>query len=190
MRQAKLKQDIEDNVDTRGLVELLKDSTEPLDELLDFMFQSVEELEYTSRDGFIPHSHNKGGVDFIGITSIKDLYYSGSHHDTNIEVHVNECFNYEEKELKENHPELKFGSDEYYEKLDEYLEYEGNQLAFRVRIMYEGDGVIMVHSGWDLDGPYFRWTNKTDLEQKIKFKDKRDLKPKLRKAIEKAIKKM
>jgi hypothetical protein len=56
-------------------------------------------------------------------------------------------------------------------------------VAFRVRIMYEGENTVMVRAGWDNDAPCFRWTNKSEFEKEIKFKTKADLKAKLSKLI-------
>ncbi len=54
-------------------------------------------------------------------------------------------------------------------------------LAKRVRAMYEGNGILVLHYGIDNDAPYYRWNSKS-LEIELKFKSKAELKAKLQTA--------
>ena len=60
---------------------------------------------------------------------------------------------------------------------------EYNEVAFRVRAMYEGNGVLKVFVGFDYDAPYFRWKNSAKKEYEIKFKTLKDLEKKLNKLL-------
>lgn len=188
----KLKDKSEDNVNTRGLIDLLTNSVTDLNIPFETFNESVSQLEFERRDGFIPFGHNRGGIDFITYVDILSLYGSGYHIGTKIENFVYDQVTEAFSEAVKQNPDLNENNEKDREKLyeisDESLMDEYSLLAWRIRIMYEGNGLVMIYSGWDKDAPYFRWQGKTDLEQKIKFKDKRDLKAKLKKAIQKAIK--
>lgn len=177
--------DIEDNVETMGLIPIFKECIESLDLSLDFDYSSKEEFEYRRRDGFIPHSHNKGGIDFIGITSLSSLIGSGSHFNTSIEDNVNTSWEEEIKNAEESFKEekIEYTDDDIYDRAYDHGCDEYNGYAFRVRIMYEGNNKVCVHYGWDLDAPYYRWKNKTKGEFEISFKTISGLRRQLNKIL-------
>lgn len=179
----------EDNVETKGIQELLIETLKNIENDLpiDFSYVNVETIEYQRRDGFIPHSWNRGGADLIAFTDMRSLHGSGKHYNTKIEDHVNKVYAQEEEDLTLEFPDIKNGSDEFYELLDERLTDEYNALAWRIRIMYEGNNTITVYSGWDTDAPYFRWKDRTDFEKSFQFTNKKDLQKKLIKILIKAV---
>jgi hypothetical protein len=183
-----------DNVVTKGYQDILLESLEDLDIPFDAYNTVVEPLEFESRDGFWAHDRNRGGADFIAFTTTGFLHGSGEHTSTSIENRIEEEYESIWKDTLADNPELDPNNESHlndlYEALDNTLNNDYCGQAFRIRLMYEGNGVLLVHSGWDNDAPYFRWSNKTDLEQEIKFKTKSELKQKLVKAIAKALKKL
>ncbi len=101
-------------------------------------------LEYKSRDGFIPYSHNCGGVE--------------------LGLHVPECEKYDWDFLE-------FGemTEEYHRDIDPY-ENEGELDAYlRIILKFEGiddEGNLQFYfnvSGGNNDAPYFRVSNMPDL---------------------------
>lgn len=183
-----------DNVRTKKLEKLLGEAVTGLDLGIDFHSINISELDFERYDGFIPHAHNRGGIDLIAITTIGSLVGSGEHIGTKAETYAEESYNDDWNQIVKDNPEL---NQEIESDLEQLYNLQGdslyddyNGLAFRIRIMYEGDGEMCVHSGWDEDAPYFRWKCNTDLVQEIKFKTKKELRVKLKKAIAKAIKGM
>jgi|ERR1019366_2033060 hypothetical protein len=171
-----------DNVETKKLILLLTEFLESLNIRFDG-YNQIEPLEFRSRDGFSAFDRNRGGMDFISITDNASLIGSGYHSGTSIEKIINDSFETTLNEVKLEYPDL--NEEEQYDKTYEIESNDYNGQAFRVRLMYEGNNTLVVHAGWDHDAPYFRWSNKSELEKVIKFKNKRDLKTKLNKLIKK-----
>ena len=171
-----------DNVETKKLLPIFKTFLEGLDIRVDG-HTSIEEFEFRSRDGFSAFDHNRGGVDLIVITDNASLIGSGYHMGTSIEKHVEETFNETQDQVRNDNPD--FTDEEVFDKTYEIESDEYAGQAFRVRLMYEGDGVLVVYAGWDHDAPYYRWSNSPELEIEIKFKNKTELKAKLKKIAKK-----
>lgn len=171
-----------DNVETKKLVPILEQFLEKID--LSFEGSTeITELEYISRDGFSAFDRNRGGMDLICITDNASLICSGYHCGTSIETEVNESFDNTCKKVKEDNPE--FTEDRVFEEAYNIESDVCSGQAFRVRLMYEGENTLVIHAGWDKDAPYFRWSNASELEAVIKFKNKNDLKTKLNKILKK-----
>lgn len=174
-----------DNVETKKLLPLIKEFLEKVDINFETQQTMLEPFEFRSYSGFAAYDHNRGGMDLIAITNDAYLLGSGTHFGTSIEKHVQDSHDSAAKQVLEDYPNLKDGSDEFYEKLDEILMDDYSGQAFRVRVMYEGNNVLRVYAGWDHDAPYFRWSNSPEFKKTIKFKNKRDLKAKLNKLLKK-----
>lgn len=169
----------EDNIETvAGLKEALTDWIQSLSQPFNDGNIQVEELEYLSRSGFFAHSHNRGGVDLINITSRSFLIGSGEHFGLIIEDQITESENEDYKRIKEENP--KASDEEISDMVYESGQDDYESVAFRVRAMYEGDGVVCIHAGYDNDAPYFRWSGKTHFEKEIKFKTISGLKRQLK----------
>ena len=173
----------EDNVNTKNLLPLIKEFLEKVDINFDSMNTTIEEFEFESYSGFSAFHHNRGGMDLIAITTNGYLIGSGTHIGTSIEKQVEDSYSAICKQAVEEG--LVDGTDKFYERVDSYQNDDYSGQAFRVRLMYEGDNTLVVYAGWDDDAPYFRWSNKPELEKTIKFKNKRDLKTKLNKLLKK-----
>lgn len=176
----------EDNVITKGILPILTKFVDELEIPFEGYGRHVEELEFESRDGFIPYSHNRGGVDLFDMTDIGSLIGSGEHYHLNIRDMVDDRYNELYEEIAKEHTDTE--SDEFYNAVSDAAgnEYEG--IAWRVRIMYNGDNKLTIFAGFDDEAPYFRWYRKCDFEKVIKFKNKTDLKQKL-KAIKSKVEK-
>jgi hypothetical protein len=113
-----------------------------------FQFETVE---YKSRDGFIAHSHNCGGIEIRAI--------------------VPKCgeYNFDFLEFGEYEEQEKGQSDEDYDRQRDIEEYEGHLDAqLRVWLKFEGieDGTLKFYlyaGGGNGDAPYFRTKYETDL---------------------------
>jgi hypothetical protein len=188
MNTAKRLKDLEiaDNVETQKLYPILEDFLSKIKLPFDDAYgraELISKLEFRSRDGFTPFAHNQGGMDLLAVTDDFSLVASGEYIGLKIETQVQANYDSAWKEVQENYPEL--SEDAKLEKLDDQLRDDYSGVAYRVRVMYEGAGVLMVYAGYDDDAPYFRWTNAADVELKIKFKNKRELKTKLGAALKK-----
>ncbi len=171
-----------DNVDTKGLIPLLTEFVNNVDNNFDG-YKTIDTIEYQRCDGFIPFDHNRGGIDLILITNNAFLIGSGYHFGTSIETKVEASYNKTEDEVRKENPTL--SDEEIHDKVFEIEADDYSGQAFRVRIMYEGDNTLTVFAGWDDDAPYYRWSNKAEFEKTIEFKNKSDLKTKLNKLLKK-----
>jgi hypothetical protein len=98
---------------------------------------------------------------------------------------VNEQYDETYKNVVTENPSLETDSNAFYEALDSSFCSDYDTVAFRVRAMYEGSGLLVVHVGYDKDAPYFRWSCKAHQEIEIKFKTIAGLKRKLKALIKK-----
>jgi hypothetical protein len=167
-----------DNVETEGLLPIFQ---EFVDELVDHIDGNVGEpdiIEFRHRDGFIPSRYNKGGIDFISYNTVAGMIGSGAHMGTWIEQKIEELYNNDYDETKKENPNLTEEQlfDLVYERNDD--DYSG--VAYRVRVMYEGDNKVAIHYGFDFDAPYYRWGGNDIKTIEINFKNKSDLKRKLK----------
>lgn len=168
-----------DNIDTHPEMKaILKDWIESLESPLYEAENRIDEIEWNSRDGFIAHSHNRGGFELFSMQSIAHLIGSG-YIPKSISDRVTEIESDEYKEIKEDHPE--FNDEQLGDAVYESLSNEYSYVGYHVRIMYEGANVLCIHSGFDFDAPYFRWNGRAENQIEIKFKTIADLKKKLAK---------
>jgi len=166
-----------DNVDTKGLLPTFRQFVESIDMPVDGFVVEVKDMEWQRRDGFIPADHNRGGIDLIVVTDIASMIGSGTHTGTTIDEFCEKeywgCYEY----VKANNPEL--DEEEILDTTDGIMSDDYCHLAWRVRIMYNGNNQVSVYVGWDTDGPYFRWKRQHDSEYQIQFTDSQDLTKKL-----------
>lgn len=111
-----------------------------------FYHSNINELEHEARSGFIPGIHNKGGFDLLCFADIDTI--AGD--DFSVSEQCESLFEHILKDIKEDNPEL--------DEEDLYFAYrEGeNDIAFRVRVMFNGES-LDIFAGWDFDAPYYRW---------------------------------
>lgn len=174
-----------DNFETHGLEAIIRDWLQhdvstPFDASV-----KIEPFEFKRRDGFIPHSHNKGGLDLYTITAVSYLMGSGEHFGTAIEQWTEDSWDRARKDLleqaKERGETVDADSDEFYDSVYDYCSDDYETVAWRVRVMYEGNGKLTVFAGYDTDAPYFRFSGPFSslFEQSITFKTLSGLKRQL-----------
>lgn len=179
-----------DNIDTTiGLKEIIKDFIDSIELKVPFEgHNQTEELEFWSRSGFAAFNSNRGGFDLINISNISHIINSGEHIGKTIQDYVDKIYKNEIKDLLKEVPQLKENySDEFYNELDSRLQNEYNDIAWRVRIMYNGNKTLTIYAGYDKDAPYFRWREKADIELVIRYKTLNGLKRQLKDITEKII---
>lgn len=137
---------------------------------LEFSSDRIEGIHCRSCDGFIPYSHNKGGL--IGRSCHMNSHLLGSGYDYGNNM-IQSWSEEQNSSYKEEHPrKFRFieqvwsgkrkESDMYQTVLDHYYEYvDGNSeydtTQFEVRFMVTSDGTIDVDVfGATKDAPYFR----------------------------------
>lgn len=182
----------EDNINTKNLKSTVKAFLKALDTKAfkhDGHTLELDELEFESRDGFIAYDHNRGGMDLINLVTYSEIENNSCGSTKAISDFVQRQY---ENMLKDHPNYNKMTEDEQFETYDAYMGHENdNYIGRRIRVMYEGNNVLCVHYGFDMDAPYFRWTEANGDETnmiEIKFKNKVDLKKQLVKAGKKIIK--
>lgn len=194
MKQSKLVYDKYDkSVDTietvKGLSEAIREFLESLSLPFDGYSVDIRKFEFKSRDGFSAHSHNRGGLDLFTETSIRYLISGGEHHGLKCEQFVQESYDADYEQVRKDNPSIDWntdkGAEELLDKVDEYMDSEYGAVAWRVRCMYEGQGVLRVYCGYDTDAPYYRWNDKANFETEIKFKTISGLKRQLKALVKK-----
>lgn len=163
-----------DNVETHeGLRETIREFLENLSHPFESQTYSVDEFEFKRRDGFIPHRHNCGGLDLLAITDVAGLMGSGEHFGTKIESWTEKQWDDARDDLKKQADdageEVDTDSEEFYDSVYEYCSGDYSAIGWKVRVMYEGNGVLKVYAGFDKDAPYFR-EGLNDFEAEIKFR--------------------
>lgn len=142
-----------------GLKEALTETIQPIVEVLKdkayWADVTPSELEYNSRDGFIPHSHNKGGVEISFVVPSVEQY-------SFCFLEFGECDGCNEDCTKCTATED--GSRECIAEIDGHLD-----ALLRIIIMFEGindDGKMEFYinvCGGNGDAPYFRLNHLSDL---------------------------
>lgn len=192
MKQLKFSADKEtDNFETQKLDEVIREWLDGLSMPFEGWGLSVEAFEFRRRDGFIPHSHNRGGLDLFIQTTVSSLMGSGEHFGTAIEQWTEDSWDAARKDLleqaKERGETVDTDSDSFYDDTYSYCndDYEG--VAWRVRVMYEGNGRLTVYAGYDTDAPYYRFSGEYShlFEQSITFKTLSGLKRQLERMTKK-----
>lgn len=183
-----------DNFETvEGLDAVLRDWLDSLTEPFEPQSKSVDAFEFKRRDGFIPHRHNCGGLDMILITDVSSLIGSGYHFGLKIEQWVDDQWNQANEEIAKDEPELHAasntdkGRDAFFDRVYEYCSGDYSAIAWRVRCMYEGNGVLKIYAGYDKDAPYFRWSGEVDFETEVRFKTLSGLKRQLDRLTKKVV---
>lgn len=179
-----------DNVETMSLIPVIQEFLEEITPAFEgYNSDQISEFEFKSRSGFWAHDHNRGGLDLIVINDLRGLMGSGEYMGLKIEKQVNKDYETLWNDIKQDNPELNEENEKDLEKLYELVDEAGSceyqSIAWRVRVMYEGNGVLMVYAGYDFDAPYFRWGNAADFEHKIEFKTLKGLKTQLKKLVSK-----
>lgn len=160
-----------DNIETHeGLNEVIKTWLESLTMPFEAQSESIENFEFRSRDGFSAHRHNCGGLDLIAITDIAGMMGSGSHFGTAIESWVESNWDNTRNDLIKDNPEMDHESDEFYDLVYQSCSGDYDTVAWRVRVMYEGLGVLKIYAMYDKDAPYFRFNSPVLFETEVRFK--------------------
>lgn len=166
-----------DNIDTkRGLKKAIKEFMESIVNPFEVCHESIEEIEYISRDGFMAWDENRGGIDLMQFNNIPGLIGSGGHCGLIIEDKVQKLYEDSIQSMRADNPLMSGDEVEeaYYTEANEY-----EDIAYRVRAIYNGNKTLTVFAGFDFDAPYFRWDAKADFEKVISFKTINDLKKQL-----------
>lgn len=176
-----------DNIETLGADQVIRDFFDSLKMPFDGDMTSIEGFEFKRRDGFIPHSHNRGGFDLFTQTTVSRLMGSGEHFGTAIEQWTEDSWDEGRKHVKESSPELDPDSDEFYDATYSACSGDYDGIAWRVRVMYEGNGKLSVFAGYDTDAPYYRFSGKFSslFEQTITFKTLSGLERQLQRMVKK-----
>lgn len=199
------------------IVEVLKDELEDVleDANQEYEGQEItgEEVEYKSRDGFIPFTD--GGYEYRFFTYGNYLTGSGKSLPTNTldaELERVENLNYEygKERFAEEYPEIvkelgeenidynslsEAGYDSEADNLDEFSRSDDDSIMFEVEAFYynpdnsrgiDGKHTIVLTGNVNMEAPYHRTGNYEDYTQyKFTFDSIEDLKEKLQKGIEK-----
>lgn len=174
-----------DNFETLNLDATIRDWLETVKLPFEPSTKNIEAFEFRRRDGFIPHSHNCGGLDLFADTTVAYLMGSGEHFGTVIEQWTEDAWDDARKDLLERATEdgetVDVDSDEFYDDTYRYCSDEYLGIAWRVRVMYEGNGRLTVYAGYDTDAPYYRFRGKFAhlFEETIQFKTLSGLKRQL-----------
>ena len=178
-----------DNVNTKKLLSTMQTALETFPHVWsDSELIRIDPLEFERRDGFIPHSHNRGGLDYIEIISTSTLISTGMFQSDTAREFAAQSEKDAIEFAKRDAPNAT--EEEHGALVNDYLQSEYDCLAFRIRIMYEGDNTVAVHYGFDLDAPYFRWKGGTTNTIEINYKTKSELAKKLKNVMEKIDKDM
>lgn len=175
----------EDNIETLSseIVKALKSFVESVElPFSDAYIDKTEDIEWQSRDGFIAYNNTRGGFDRIAIIPTYYLTGSGEVQGLVCQARIEEYDAETMADIKKDHPEMT-DKQVYDAMTDEAGEYD--DIAYRVRVLYKGDNTLQIDAGFDYDAPYFRWSNASDFEADIKFKNVTDLKTKLTKIVKK-----
>lgn len=165
-----------DNFETLQLEETIKEWLESIAAPFEGYNESIEAFEFKRRDGFIPHSHNRGGLDYFIQTTVAYLMASGDHFGTAIEQWTEDAWDDTHKHVSEWYKERKEKIDEksdlFHDAVYESCNGDYDGVAWRIRVMYEGQGKLTVFAGYDTDAPYYRFSGKfaSIFEQTIHFK--------------------
>lgn len=156
----------QDNFETIQAETVVRDWLESIDMPFSDESPSIDAFEFRSRDGFAAHSHNRGGLDLFIWTDAIRLVDNGEHSSLAVSDKLQKGYDDSFNCVKTDNPEMT--DDEIADCLrDESSEYD--TVGYRIRVMYEGNGVLCVYSGYDLDAPYFRGNGMT-LAKEIHFK--------------------
>lgn len=171
--------------------------------------RDTEEIEFQRRDGFIPASYNRGGVQRSGFTDLMAFYSSGistgsTKFNTKIDKYIDtdlsealESFKETNKEALKNIPEDKINYHDLYElnlgslaedlseTEHEYLGGDQSLVMVDCRLMYHGENSASFDVGLHAsDAPYFR--NKhcdSALDISIEWESIADLEKQLKEAV-------
>ncbi len=160
-----------DNIETiPGLNDTLKEWLETLSMPFESHSTTIENFEFQSRSGFIAHRHNCGGLDLMALSDVASLMGSGEHFGTVIEQWTEKAWDYNREYVAKENPTVDAESDEFYDLTYSASSGDYDAIAWRVRVMYEGNGVLRIYTMFDKDAPYFRFDSDCQLETEIRFK--------------------
>lgn len=169
----------------------------------------IESLECKRRDGFIPFSHNKGGLLFRNFSTLMD-YYGGGIEPKNkdaalqIQKQIEISVNLAKEEFTEKHKSTDFDleDDNYFNLLHEYLADDSSSIMHEIRFMYHGiknkKHSASVSVALNTEAPYHRssiaWAPEVFCEAaeeiEITWTNDKDLKTKLNKVLKKLVSEM
>lgn len=146
---------------------------------LNFSLDRVTELESRTRDGFIPHSHNKGGIEAVGFRMQNDDGTGFENADATLEKYRQydlECF------AKDNSLSLDaVWTEEQLEKFDDYRNNDSEStVLFSADLMLTSENELNVRLCVCVkDAPYHRQYD-DKIEVDLEFKNITDLKKQLK----------
>lgn len=151
---------------------------------LGFDESRINNIECRSRSGFIPYSHNKGGVNAVCFAQNSHLRGSGYDYGSGViqqwDEKIHEFYNEEHPGKlrylnqfwagkREDSALMQRVLDHYYEYIDGDSDYDSTM--FEVRFMVQSDGTVDVDVfGCTFDAPYFRSSDYNE-HKNFEFKD-------------------
>lgn len=186
VREAKAKhalklEDLEINLKTANTyVEVMTDFLEALN----FNNDRIESFECRRRDGFFPHSYNKGGMEAVSYLS-QTCLPKGSTGFENTDSVLEKYHNQTLKDWmeKNKHPSTDSMNDSDWESFYEYENQSADTIQFQARIMMTSENTANVDFYVSAsDTPYHRQSD-DKLEVEIKFKSPAGMKRQLNKLL-------
>ena len=137
----------------------------------------IETIECRRRDGFIPHSHNKGGLEARSYLDQHCLPNGNTGFDNTDKI-LEKYYQYNlDSYLQDN--DLKELDESHYESFDDYCLNGEDTIEFMTRIMFNSESECTVHFFVSAsDSPYHR-QHDDYFEHSIEFKNASDLKKQL-----------
>jgi len=138
----------------------------------------IIDQEYLSRAGFIANSNNCGCIDLFCSENLRYLVSSGGY-SAKIADQVNARWEDLLRVIKEDKAHLiNNGLDLEDLALDCCNEYE--DIGFKIRVMYQGQGRFDITAGYSFDAPYFRGFDLVTFESEFSVNNSNELNEKLK----------
>lgn len=160
-----------------------------------------EDIEYESRDGFIPFSHNHGGLQLRGFTNVASIIGSGdlpTHQGAADEI--NRQWDYNRELVAEDNPSLDSESDDFFDKVYESADDSESTVMYEIQAMYHGKDnnrhSMSISAAVNTEGPYHRrsisWAPKVfcegATESEIVWQTAAEFKKKFERAVKNVVK--
>jgi len=170
------------------IIEILRDFATSIG----YQQDRIDSLDCRRRDGFIPFSHNHGGLECVSFTSQYHLQFEGTGFE-NADKTLEKYREYDKGYFVESNPEVPKDeakwTESHYEMFDEYRQNDDEAtVLFSLDIMHQGiddDGTQCINLRFCVcvqDAPYHRqFDDKIDID--IEFKTLAELKARLDKVL-------
>lgn len=150
--------------------------------------ERLETIEFRSRDGFSPHSHNKGGMQWSFFADAFNMYLNGSGF-KEVDDELNQWYAYNEELYREDQglsEDAELSEEQLYEFEEQYCMGCDDTVWFTARAMLEDENTLMLYFMTSADDmPYHRKQTHV-LEFPIKFNTVKELETKLKELTDNA----